>query len=461
MGSIFDIVARGAVAGNSSVAAMWQNGAIINATLAALQPHDTMLVPDGIFHTFGGLYAMGLQDATIQIDGTLRFAGGEHRKEWPRDARGHVMECLNIEHSDGLTFTSSGAGGTLDGNGEAWWGAIQYLVHEEDRPRLLKIHNASNILVEKLLFKQPPYWTTLFDDVDGVTIRHSNISVHRTNATTHDIVELQAFNTDGFDVAGRNVHIHDVQIWNDDDSVCVKPMSGGGHRATCSENWLVERVNASGVGLTLGSISPSRQVNCMRNITFRDSLMVNTWKGIYIKTLTSDDPQSSGVIEDILYENITMASPTGWPIWIGPAAQAEGGNTCLFWPRLPGSKCPTEPKMTLRNIVLRDIRIDTPKGSPGVVMGNASNPIDVTFDGVVVTNPGADPWGDAYYSCWGANGTATGGTWPVPPCFNGGRQCLADCVCVDAAGTPCCSGAEHFTLECPLAAGGKRCGSAS
>ena len=119
-GSIFDIVARGAVAGNSSVAAMWQNGAVINATLAALQPHDTMLVPDGIFHTFGGLYAMGLQDATIQIDGTLRFAGGEHRKEWPRDARGHVMECLNFEHSDGLTFTSAAAG-TLDGNGEAWW----------------------------------------------------------------------------------------------------------------------------------------------------------------------------------------------------------------------------------------------------------------------------------------------------------------------------------------------------
>ena len=109
----------------------------------------------------------------------------------------------------------------------------------------------------------------------------------------------------------------------------------------------------------------------------------------------------------------------------------------------------------------RDVRIDNPKGSPGVVMGNASNPIDVTFDGVVVTNPGADPWGDDYYSCWGANGSAIGGTWPVPPCFNGGRQCLADGVCVDAAGTPCCSGSEHFTLECPLAAGGKRCGSAN
>ena len=117
--------------------------------------------------------------------------------------------------------------------------------------------------------------------------------------------------------------------------------------------------------------------------------------------------------------------------------------------------------MTLRNITLRNIAINNPKGSPGVIMGNSTNPIDVTFDGVVVTNPGSDPWGSDYYSCWGANGTATGGTWPVPPCFNGGRQCLADGVCVDAAGTPCCSGAEHFTLECPLAAGGKRCGAAS
>jgi polygalacturonase len=38
----------------------------------------------------------------------------------------------------------------------------------------------------------------------------------------HGAVELQAFNTDGFDVSGRNVHIHDVRIWNDDDCIAVK-----------------------------------------------------------------------------------------------------------------------------------------------------------------------------------------------------------------------------------------------
>ena len=64
--------------------------------------------------------------------------------------------------------------------------------------------------------------------------------------------------------------------------------------------------------------------------------------------------------------------------------------------------------MTLRNIVLRDIRIDNPKGPLGVVMGNASNLIDVTFDGVASPTRERTA-GDDYYSCWGANGSAIGG----------------------------------------------------
>ena len=30
----------------------------------------------------------------------------------------------------------------------------------------------------------------------------------------HNIIDMTAFNTDGFDVTGRNVWIHDVSIWN-------------------------------------------------------------------------------------------------------------------------------------------------------------------------------------------------------------------------------------------------------
>eukprot|EP00966_Prymnesium_polylepis_P245508 5679701-Prymnesium_polylepis.1 len=95
-------------------------------------------------------------------------------------------------------------------------------------------------------------------------------------------------------------------------------------------------------------------------------------------------------------------------------------------------------------------------------MGNASNPIRaVTFDNVTVVDPPKSPWGDDYYSCWGVEGTAVGGTWPVPPCFNGGRQCLSDGTCTDFASTPCCSGKRHHTLDCPLAGGFERCGAAA
>ena len=43
---------------------------------------------------------------------------------------------------------------------------------------------------------------------------------------------------------------------------------------------------------------------------------------------------------------------------------------------------------------------------------------NVVFDNVVVTNPGAHPFGDLFYQpCDGIDGTATGTTTPIPLCF--------------------------------------------
>ena len=55
----------------------------------------------------------------------------------------------------------------------------------------------------------------------------------------HDIIDLTAFNTDGFDVSGRNVWIHDCRVWCQDDTIAVKGSS---------ENMLFERITASGIG---------------------------------------------------------------------------------------------------------------------------------------------------------------------------------------------------------------------
>jgi rhamnogalacturonan hydrolase len=111
---------------------------------------------------------------------------------------------------------------------------------------------------------------------------------------------MTAFNTDGFDVHGNNVWIHDVDIWAQDDTIAVK---GG-------TNMLFERINASGIGLTIGSVG----ADPVQNITFRDCHMHNTYKGIYMKF------RSSGLlIKDVTYENIVIDGVSNTPIWIGPA----------------------------------------------------------------------------------------------------------------------------------------------
>ncbi len=118
------------------------------------------------------------------------------------------------------------------------------------------------------------------------------LRVRRSDWNSHNLVELTAFNTDGFDVSGRNVHIHDCDIWNQDDTIAVKDDS---------RDMLFERITASGVGLTIGSIGSSR----VKNVTFRDCYMPNTLKGIYMKFRAD-----GGTIEDVTYENIGARPPS-------------------------------------------------------------------------------------------------------------------------------------------------------
>lgn len=56
----------------------------------------------------------------------------------------------------------------------------------------------------------------------GLEVRHVHIEARRTTSDSHHLIDLSAFNTDGFDVQGSHVWIHDCSIWNNDDCVSVK-----------------------------------------------------------------------------------------------------------------------------------------------------------------------------------------------------------------------------------------------
>lgn len=126
-------------------------------------------------------------------------------------------------------------------------------------------------------------------------------------------------NTDGIDPYGSNVLIENVNITNYDDAVAVKPSHNNNKvaRGGCSQNILVRNANVNfGVGMTIGSVPPSDNYACVRNVTFQKVNFEYPLKAIYVKTNPGD--HGNGEITNILYEDIKIHFPVWWNIYIGP-----------------------------------------------------------------------------------------------------------------------------------------------
>jgi len=270
-GNVIDYEMRGAIPNNSSLEVINKNREIMNNIFNNLSPNAHFYIPNKTFYINGGIMASNLESVKIQIDGTLMFSDSLYN--WPHDINNNPLECMHFSNIKNVLFTSKSRSnpGIINGQGQTWWGipGIGYLIRGENRPRLLNIDGGSNITIENLLFTNSPYWTVYIHGINGLIIRYSAVINRRTNQDKHTLIDLTAFNTYGFDITGKNVHIHDCNIWTQDDCIAVKGESS---------NMLFERINASGLGLTIGSIG-SEIVN---NITFRDCYMHNTAKGIYI-----------------------------------------------------------------------------------------------------------------------------------------------------------------------------------
>merc|ERR1711871_1655353 len=166
----------------------------------------------------GGVVGTNLTQATLQLDGTLLWS--KDTKAWPTEVKHNKstkmpITAMTFQGSVGLTLTSSGTG-TLNGNGAAWWGipGIGYLVRGKDRPPLMTVNDAVDFVLENIDFVQAPRFNFQSSQLRNATIRNCHVDSRRTNADAHGPVDLTAFNTDGFDVSGTDIHIHDCSVWN-------------------------------------------------------------------------------------------------------------------------------------------------------------------------------------------------------------------------------------------------------
>lgn len=113
-------------------------------------------------------------------------------------------------------------------------------------------------------------------------------------------------NTDGIDIRGKDIIFRNLTIQNFDDAVAIKPTrTGRDVYSNCSENMLIENSFVKyGVGMSIGSVPPNPNINCIRNITFRNITFETPLKAIYIKPNPGNS--GTGTISNILYENIEI-----------------------------------------------------------------------------------------------------------------------------------------------------------
>eukprot|EP00934_Nitzschia_sp_Nitz4_P001627 Nitzschia sp. Nitz4//scaffold213_size37731//29353//31346//NITZ4_007725-RA/size37731-snap-gene-0.56-mRNA-1//1//CDS//3329542080//1627//frame0 len=331
---------------------------------------------------------------------------------------------------------STAIGGLIYGNGQRWWVSKDLGEMNHSCARLIQILESANMLVENLTLLNSPYWTLTIQAIDS-EIRHVNVLVDRFYALNtwrenvadavddlvlpwieakldkilnrtgilsselgNEVVEylekvllwiigkvsqIMELNTDGIDPSGRNIWIHDCIIQNEDDSIGVKPMSGGRQDSRipdCTTDITIENMVLTGIGASIGSVPGSVHHNCVDGVTFRNISMPGTGKGIYVKSDWGSEncnDNASGQITNILYEDIEIYKPWWWALWIGPQQIHEPGsglkNACaLTWPI--NDKCPVAGCVEISDITLRNVHIEKPLLPPYIIRGNSTdNPI--------------------------------------------------------------------------------------
>ena len=421
----------------------------------------TLLVPPGYYVMAGGINANLLHNLVWDMTGaafdfaacvTARSASCKIDKktygELASFSDGVVEDIAGNRFSKNLKPAISVCGVTsfewfgaqLRGGGGQWYGLADIAVYGDNRGTTKPIlvdgaarcaawgegpYGASQqVEIRNFELYYPPYWSTYFH------MEHSSIHDGRILAERRPlplaasspperflqlfINNVLDFNTDGIDIMGQYNHVYNMDIRVGDDIVAMK---GG-------TDMLFENITGEGAGLSIGTESLGSQNG--RNITFRNCVLPNTLRAIYVKADA----------EDVVYENIEVGTATLFPIWVGPAYQElTQSNPCgLAWPFLPAlflslaQQVPASPvgvaaltcsggrsntRVTIRNMRMKNtystpvVILGTKNKVPRVIMENVELP-----DAVLQDSPFAQVYPRSFLvspnaTCRDANATFT------------------------------------------------------
>src|SRR5688572_26114871 len=191
---------------------------------------------------------------------------------------------------EGLDNVSITGRGTIDGRGQMWWELMRKL--DLFRPRLIRLVDCRNVLVEGVTLTNSPSWTLNPLACDTVTIR--GVIIRNPPDSP---------NTDGINPDScRNVHISDCHIDVGDDCVTIKSGSeedGRRQHRACENITVTNCTMIHGHG---GVVIGSEMSGGVRNVVISNCTFVGTDRGIRIKARRG----RGGAVEDLRVSNIVM-----------------------------------------------------------------------------------------------------------------------------------------------------------
>lgn len=299
----FDISKFGAVGDGKTL-----NTLAIQAVIdrCATNGGGDVIVPKGTFVT-GSIFLKPGVRLVIEKDGVLK--GSQNTNDYPwidtRIAGFEMKWPAALVNADGLTRLEISGAGTIDGSGERWWREYWDTRNSAPgradphfkipRPRLVHIINCTNVLVRDLTLKDSAFWNLQLTYCEKVEVR--NLTVRAP------VAPIRAASSDGIDVdSSRNVLITGCDIECADDAICLKAgRDADGLRVNrATENVVIENCrvgNAAGLVVfgseTAGGIRNVKVRNCRAEAGCEEIVRFKTKQG------------RGGVVENILYENIT------------------------------------------------------------------------------------------------------------------------------------------------------------
>ncbi|KAK7745865.1 hypothetical protein SLS53_002583 [Cytospora paraplurivora] len=200
-----------------------------------------------------------------------------------------------VVSGDYITITGT-ADHVIDGNGQAYWDGKGSNGGTTKPDHFFVVKSTSHATIADLNIQNWP--THAFDITSNqhLTVRGlllNNTAGDAPNARSG--AKAAAHNSDGFDIKSSDyVTLSATSVYNQDDCVAV---TSGTHIAVsglyCS----------GGHGLSIGSIG-GKSNNTVDNVTFSDSVVVNSQNGVRIKS----NSNTTGSVTNILYTGISISN---------------------------------------------------------------------------------------------------------------------------------------------------------